>query len=434
MTKSKAFYITFSIFIIGVSPLAAADYSFYFTPSVSVSSEYSDNLFLSESNTEDEITTVVTGALKLNAIGKRSGLDLSYRPSYSIYAEFSDQNTLRHNADLSAWTDLGRNTRLDFRNAFTRTEDPIEDADVAVVRTEDPNLPVDTTLRRGRNTYYQNFSNLRLNHRFGADDSFYLEYSHTLLENQDSTVEDKQSHTPKAGLSYWFSKKWGIGLDAAYEKGIFDMSEDLDQWETSFSLNRRFSKKLQGHLKYTHTIANYDGQRDDETTYNPAAGFSYTIEDDISLSANVGYFVVDVDSGENESGMSIDTRLVKRYRRGSVNMSVLWGYDYSLYGAETLGLEKFSEISFSGGYQLQRRISGNLSGSYRSSEYLDQAVPRDEDTYHVSCGLNWQPLQWMTVGVNYSFRRLASNIDANDYTENRGSINISVFPISSYKL
>ena len=172
-----------------------------FTPRLSVGEEFTDNVFLSSNDTtETDFITTVTAGLSLELLWKTAGVGLSYDPSYAFYDEYDENNTWRHRADLSAWALLSKDTRVDLRDSFVNTEDPLSEADITAIRTQDPRLPVDTGIRRGRNRYSSNFADVNFSHQFGPADNFRIGYSYTLLENDDSTIEDSRTHNPSAEL------------------------------------------------------------------------------------------------------------------------------------------------------------------------------------------------------------------------------------------
>ena len=90
------------------------------------------------------------------------------------------------------------------------------------------------------------------------------------------------------------------------------------------------------------------------------------------------------------------------------------GYDYDLYGAETLGYGEYYEASASLSQQLAKHVYGNIFGSYRDTKYKDQA-DREDKRPSVGVGLDWQPLQWMILGLNYRYRSVDSTVDTEDY-------------------
>jgi len=395
-----------------------------------VKGQYTDNVFLTEDKDlkEDDFITTVSPGFGAEIQGKNSGAKISYDAAYAKYDKWDIFDGWRHHANLSAWSQVTKHTHLGVRDNFVYTEDPIRDENLAEIRTEDPNIPIDSTVRKARRIYYQNFADIKLNHQYGKYDSnFKLGYSHWFRDEDDPNLEDKQYHLPSVGLTHWFSLKYGFDINTSYTKGEFEDSDDLDIYRGNVSFLNRFTKQFIGYLKYSHTVADYRGESEDDITYNPSVGIRYDIEKDISLIADVGYFYNDYEFRESQSAVSGDLRLIKLFEHGRLNLAVLGGYDYSFFGTEDLGYEVYYEASASLTHQLAKHVHGRIFGSYRHSKYTDRSDRKDKRPT-VGARLTWQAFEWMDIGLDYRFRSVDSTIDTNDYDENRVSVSFTVFP------
>ncbi|MBW2608285.1 MAG: outer membrane beta-barrel protein, partial [Deltaproteobacteria bacterium] len=259
-----------------------------FLPRISLTEEYTDNLYLSEDNEEDEFITIISIGFTTELLWQHSGIEISYDPARVLYHEFSENDTWRHTALLYGWADLTRNNRLEFRNAFVRTEDPFGEEDVYYLRSDDPAIGADPTLRTSREPYIRNTASLRFTNRFGEDDSFYLEYAYGILENEDKTLEDNTRHIPSAGLTYWFTPQWGSEIilsytNAEYEREdefVDEPSDNFEQANGSIRLIKRFTRQFEGHLAYSHVYVDFETTEEDYQIYNPSIGFDYSIAQD----------------------------------------------------------------------------------------------------------------------------------------------------------
>jgi len=404
-------------------------YNLTFTPRLSVQGEYTDNVLLTENKDlkEDDVITTISPGFTAELLGKRGDAKISYDPSYAFYDQFDEFNGWRHRARFNGFYEMAKRTRLDVRDNFLYTEDPIRNENIAEIRTEDPTLPIDSTERKTRRIYMRNYASAGLDHQFGEYHSFRLGYSHYLRNNDDPVYEDKQYHNPSAGLTYWFGPKWGFDVNGSYLRGEFEVSNDVDEYQGNISLLKRFGKHFIGHVRYSHLVVKYEGESGDDITYIPTIGFKYDIEKDISLIADAGYFYTDSERRENTSNAIGDLRLIKRFEHGKLNLALLGGYDYELYGAETNGYGEYYEASISLNHQLAKHLNGNIFGSYRDTKYKDQS-DREDKRPTVGLRLTWRALEWMNIGVNYRFRSVDSTIDTNDYDENRVGVRITVFP------
>jgi len=179
-------------------------------------------------------------------------------------------------------------------------------------------------------------------------------------------------------------------------------------------------------------MVEYDGVTEDDRTYNPSIGINYSIEEDISLTLDVGYFVNDFDLRPDQSGMTGEATLSKRFERATIAFTTTGGYDYALFGtAQSNGFERYLESALSATYEFTRYASGNIRGAYRYSDYVD--IGRRDDRAEGGVGLAITPLRWMSIDLRYSYRLLESTTDTNDYTENRAMITVRLAPSVPYR-
>ena len=427
-----------------------------FLPRISLTEEYTDNLYLSEDNEEDEFITIISLGFTTELLWQHSGIELSYDPARVLYHEFSENDTWRHTALLYGWTNLTRNNRLEIRDAFVRTEDPLGEEDINNLRSEDSAIAADPTLRTTREPYWTNTSSVRFTNQFGENDSFYLEYAYGILENEDETLEDNTRHIPSAGLTYWFTPQWGSEIILSYTNAEYeredefyngpdagDPSDDFEQANGSIRLIKQFSRQLEGHLAYSHTYVDFEETEEDYQIYNPSIGFDYSVAQDKRIAIDVGYFVQDngkrTGDIDDESGMTADSVFEKTFRRGSVSLTGSAGYDEAYFGAENLGMSIFYEAGLEANYNLTRRITGDIFSSYRQDKYEDEDPARRDKTTRGGAGLSYTYERWLSSNINfiiraeYSYNKVNSSIDTNDYVENSGLFTITLTRNQPYR-
>ena len=429
-----------------------------FLPRISLTEEYTDNLYLSEDNEEDEFITIISLGFTTELLWQHSGIEISYDPAYAIYNELSENDTWRHTALLYGWADLTRNSRLEFRDAFVRTEDPFGEEEINYLRSDDLAIGADPTLRTSREPYIRNTASLRFTNRFGENDSFYLEYASTNLENEDKTLEDNTQRIPSAGLTYWFTPRWGSEIIVSYTEAEYyredefytgpdagDPSYDFEQWEGSIRLIKQFSRQFEGHLGYSHIY--FDSEEtvteEDYQIYNPFIGFDYSVAEDKTIAVDVGYFYQDykeeTDARDDDSGITADAVFEKTFRRGSVSLTGSAGYFGAYLGAEDLGLSIYYEAGMEADYNLTRRVTGDVFGSYRQDKYEELDPVRRDKATRGGVGLTYTYERWLSSNINfiiraeYSYRNFDSNIDELDYVENRGLLTITLTRSQPYR-
>jgi hypothetical protein len=407
---------------------ACAAYQTSFTPRISVTGEYTDNVFLLPENEESDLITLVSPGFTLDVAEKTHGFTLSYDPAFSFYREYSENDTVRHDADLDAWADLSRRTRLELRNALLYTEDPVRQRERPQRIREDPLLPDDFTIRKNREPYLVNNSRIQLIHQFGREDSIGLGYSYYMLDNTDPTIEDRQAHSPFATLNYWFDNRYGIFAGLSYRVARFDVSDDFDEYLASLRLIRKFGRHLEGNIQYNHTVIDFEGGSVDYKIYEPSVGILYTFEKDSRIGLNLGYYYQDKDDGSSESGLIVNA-LVDRtwaYRTWSFKLGGGSGYEQTYFGAENLGFTFYYEGSGVLDYGFTRQLNSRIFTLYRKNEYRDQTPTRTDDLLRAGAGMTYLPTRWLALDLRYELNLVDSTVEINDYTENRAILTLTL--------
>jgi len=388
-----------------------------FTPRVSVNSEYTGNVDLTAENETSDIITTLSPGFDFEASEKTRGVAISYEPGYSRYDKNSVYNTWRHSAQFSGWTGISKRTQLRLNNSFRRSEEPISEEDI--------------TIRRGRNPYFTNSASVNLTHQMGKTNSLSLGYVYSILENKAPDIEDSANYSPSIDFSFWFLRHLGLNATVSYNYGEFsDQSDDFNNWKGSLQLTRKFTKHFNLVFGYSHTYMNFKGESEDYQIFDPSIGIDYTIDKGSSISFNVGYFFREREKNEDDSNISISGNIGKvwRVKRGSLNITGSSGYDEAYFGAESLGYNTYEQVQGSAGYQFTKYLNGNISGSYRITDFRD--LIEDREDRRTSIGLNFTlipPIRWLPISIviGYSYSEVDSTRSENEYRDGRFNLNIS---------
>lgn len=399
------------------------------TPDVQISQEYVDNLFQSRRDRESEWITVMSTGVQLQAQGRGEGFSLNYRPSYSMYHRYDEYNTLRHRADVEFWKDLKKHLRFSLNNSLTRTEQPYEPSREDTF-PEEVLEAIDEDLQRGREPRTTNSARARLDYRFGPRDTAHVQYALRNEWNDNPGEEDSVRHAPSAGITYWFSRRYGIQTSGGYTHGRFDQSENVDEWDGRMRLMRNFTKFLDGYVQYRHSHVRYSGDRAGYTVYEPSAGISYRFARDGSMSAGVGYNVRDREDSDRDDRFTLNANINKTWdgRRSSFRLSGNSGYAESFIGAGAQGFTIYYHGRAVYTYALRKNLDWNVSAGYRRNIYKDQEPERRDNVYNAGTGLNYRLTRQTSMGLNYDHRRVESNLRAEEYYDNRATLTLNWRP------
>ena len=95
--NSKIGLLILSVIVFSINSTGFA-FQFQFTPRISASEQYTDNVFLSEKNEEEEFITRVSPGFTAELIGKTGRVEVSYDPTYEFYDEFDELDGWIHDA------------------------------------------------------------------------------------------------------------------------------------------------------------------------------------------------------------------------------------------------------------------------------------------------------------------------------------------------
>ncbi len=436
------------IFILFFTISSAYGIQYTFHPRISASGEYTSNRDLSRNNEEDDFITVISPGFTAQMMGKISGLEVSYDPAYAIYKDSSDDNQLRHNADLRAWTAPSKSTQFQVRNNFFLTEDPEEREEVFGVESGEVEETRDTTIRKGRRKYYRNTAKADLSYKFGKDDSMFAGFVYSILRNNDSQTEDNDEYSPSVGLNYWFGPKFGFQSNATYTRGEFDQdkdftgegTDDFDNYTGSIRFTVRTKTRFSVFTQYDHAYRKFDGNgSNDYMLYVPSAGFTYVVDKGLNLRLGLGYYYQEVDNDDDNQSWFSNSQIDKKwsFKRGSINLTGLTGVSQRNFGAQNVGLERFAAVESLAEYELTKKIAGDINGRYRYSDVIGD--PDQEDVgdkvnrIEAGAGLNYKPTRWVTIRLGYTFNTVDSDNSEDDYDEHRGLLNITLTPDKPYR-
>ena len=435
--KHRALFATVVILVVALAPCAYSA-QLNFTPVMTVSEEYNDNIFLTPDNEEDDFITTASLGFTAELLGRTSGAELTYIPSYEWFADFSDNDGWAHDATARVWYNFAANTSIELRNAFLRTRDPLGDS--LATTSDDPLVAPDIEPdlnRRGREEYYTNATSLRLDHQFGAEDTVYAAFRYSILRNVGDDTDDNDIWEPSIGGTYWFTNFWGMESDFIYSNRDYEVDDDREEWFGRLRMNRRIDRHLNVYAQYAHTILNYtEGASVDYEVYEPTVGFNYQLDENTRFDIGVGWYFQNLDEGDDEDGFLL-TALADKvwpFRRGLVGVTLLAGTDIDDAGVEDLGFSQYYEARARTEYAFTPRFSGNANIGYRRTDYPDNTPDLTEDEAFAGAGLEYQALRWMFLNLDYTFRDFSSDDDTDEYTENRVIFSITLRPDQPFRL
>ena len=185
----------------------------------------------------------------------------------------------------------------------------------------------------------------------------------------------------------------------------------------------RFSPKFSVFGEYTFTRREFDPPSIDYDINEPSFGITYAFSPTFNASAQVGYFWQEPETGDKTDGPTYKASITNRDVRTTYVVSLQGGYSEDYFTSENLGFNRYHRLTGSVTHFLEKRTSIGFSGSVERAEYVDE--DRDDWIWGVSGRLSHTPLKWLTLSLEISHRELNSDIETEDYKENRAIIKIT---------
>ena len=111
------------------------------------------------------------------------------------------------------------------------------------------------------------------------------------------------------------------------------------------------------------------------------------------------------------------------------------GIEQNDFGSENVGLERYVGAQGSANYQFTRILGGYVNGYYRYSDTVgDTGRNANDDSgqnvhrYRAGAGFVLEPLRWMEIRLGYTFNKLNSDDEFDEYDEHRGLLKITLTP------
>lgn len=414
-----------------------------FTPRISVYREYDDNIDLDSTNEISDWITMISPGFSLNLDSPKTKLGLDFETRYAFYKRDSDRDTTLHNGTFNWEQPLTRKLKLDVRDTFSRSDDPILVNEEGQIEVEE------------RRIYYRNNGQIDLSLRFGVDSSIGLGYRNLYLHYPDSNstdYEDRRGHEFLFNLNTSFIPSFGIGLESRINRGRFiqppgfpgEFSEDFIDHEGVITLTYRWHVSRSLFARYSFLDKNFDdpGQgfnNMDFRLHQGSLGLSVGLSPHINFSAEAGYyfldFLQDIQGDLEKDGGSFNVVLNTQKRKATVSLGGSGGYAQDYFSSENLGSSEFQQIFGSANYLLSENLSSFVSANYRWNKFFreDNQRNRKDKVWRASAGFNFSFSDWLTLYIEGTHSERESESDdpeVEDFMDNRIMLRLTgAYPI-----
>ena len=392
---------------------------FSLTPGVSISLEYDDNLFLTDDDEVDDLSTIIVPNISLLLRRKNLNTELNYGLEFRKYLNetYLDDDKLSdiHRGDLSGELFPGNSFSILFEGSITRESVDERRSEVAENNTANVTNRYDG-LVRPRYLY-------RLTPRITGELAY--EYSTSQYGNTTSDdifgseTDDIVDHDVSLLMEMEYSEKLTLQVDTYYNWHESDNFDDYEMWYGLAGFVWSPLSDLSLEAKAGGAITNVDGDKSNlkDSVYRLILDYSQPEK----LSFSTSYtkdFTTSVDDGrykwwEVAGVVSYEDRLsgsIRTYYRENTYQFV--EREDEVYGVDT-------EI----GYDLTEKSVAEFFADYSQRKY--RPITEKADRYRVGFSLT-RSFKNSSIILRYAFNDNDSDIDINDYRSNIITLSYSV--------
>ncbi|WP_300463410.1 outer membrane beta-barrel protein [Desulfobacula sp.] len=465
-----------------------------FVPTVTITEEYSDNYFQTQNNTQEEYITAYGLGFSVGFLDKTNEIYLAYNPEYKDYKNLDDRDGFVHNVSLDGEFNPSKHTNINAHLAYT--SDSQNDNEAAYQGDSWENTAsLSATSQLSKNTevflsqlytnsydqqdrtgtykeHQVNQTNAGISNQFGKKDEMGLNFLYAFDDYKSSDEDEYTRYKPSAFITYWVTPLNGLDSNVSYDnKSYEDATNDIEIYEGHVRYLRKYSRHLDGYLKYRHYYSDEDAG--DHTIYHPSAGFDWQVTEDSKISLGLGVLFQEWENEESSIDPFLDLDMYKTFnfsKKGSLTLTGASGYEDS--GGEDInqGFSIYYQAGFDLNYQLLKRMSSNLSGSYKvndyqgsndnnsktntyqagfqlnyqvlkslssnlfgsysQNQYNELTADRTDDETTFGGGLSWNPLKWLRFNLTYTHTDFDTDTNEREaYKENKATFSVSFVPV-----
>jgi len=363
-------------------------------PDITLQEVYDDNIYLGNgtNNTteleESDLITHIMPALGLDySLHERGNVSFNYTGDLAYYSDNGNNDWQTHKGEFNFNYQAPGGIILDINTIHTDAEDPYGNLELYRIGLK--------TKRRG--------NDLKAKITYGFGDRFQiLGYYNGYKQDYDLERDYTQDwDVNEFGVGFQMRllpKTWGFFRYYFGERDYFthpaatgvNESNDADfDWKrVNFGVTWETGAKLEGELNFGYQLMDYEnaadvgGDRyDAKDTWIAATSITYTATPTIGLALSLTRALRETGSSDNE--YFEDTGI-------GINMQKV----------------------------IKSKFILTVGGVYSVNDYNTPLTrPREDDSYRVNAGLDYQIRERLTAGVGYRYEKKDSNYSANDYTD-----------------
>lgn len=368
MKKCVVAVLIFLLFT--VKTYAASEYTI--APSLSLSEEYNDNLFLTRSERISDFISYVSPAIDFSAKSMNNDLSLSYSPIFTFYSSHNELNETAHRFVANGAFTLSERLSSTLVGSYVKSSEPsdiraIPDIGPVTVRAEWKYLTIGTG------------ASYKLSDKL----SYSLSLSYFSADTNASELNKVKTYSGNMGLTYRSNEKTTLSANALY-------------------------------TKYDNRLSS------DATGQNYSLGVTQIISRTVTVEASAGAIITRIQArGKSDIDFGGGITISKTFEKGQVSLS----YNHTtIPSVESNTPLMVQTISLRLSKQITNKFATSASASYNNYKSIRATVDinkRDLDEIDYNAALVYVLSPAVNLILTYSYTDSNNKIDHNrDFNNN----------------
>jgi hypothetical protein len=398
--------------------LLAAEQRYEVKPYVSVTEQYTSNVFLTNTNTKEDWITTVTPGIRLGVNDPSFGADVDLNAGYNWYANRTKEDywSVGGNINLRYNPDPLLTFRL--REYALRTSQSSEPSYQAGQAGN-----VQGTYQ-GTTPYWRNILEPSVDWKFSKQGSLGLLYRNNILRYEGgSAYSDSTENYFSPRLTWMFDQRNSITLDYAYTIGDFQSQPDFIGNNAHARYTYRYDAQMSFFVDYEFFNRVYDAPGTSYTVSAPTAGVEYAFDKSLIGLAQIGYYWQNPNGAEGKNGPKGILSLTQKDKLTTYTLSLEAGYKEDVFSTQNLGFSRYDRALAVVNHMLTQRFSVGLVGVAEHSDYAFD--PRIDWVYTADATASYALLKWLSISGRAGWQQRDSNISVYDYNEFHAYVTLS---------
>lgn len=386
----------------------------------------------------------------------RQSVDFTYAPSF-WYDVDESENDIDQKLTLDYMRALSRRWNFTISDNLSITDEfnsfsPTVDPDTGKIISVSPGAGTAGDIlrdERGRRKYTNNSVSLGTSYMYLEDSSAALDYTWTLLRNdQDfsgSNYQDYDKHDFSVTLAHRLNSEWKATAVAGYIKGLYDSigsgtttipadSDDVNQYRASLLLGHQLSFQHSLSGLYSYNQSDYESTlRRDSEIHDVTLGWGWNVSPKLNLNLGAGPTYTKQEGTSGDWNTNANFALDYRLEKGGIGFTASRGTTTQNFsGTDERGNSEYWRVQSNVRYNLYQYATVSAYLAYNNEDRDETTASGttatetfNVETYSAGCALNYRFYEHYTAGLSYGYVQNTSENANDDYDDHRIALTLS---------